>query len=174
MATGSQGVCGVGLSGLRLSGPGGLQEQVQREQLAVEVSLHARGVAMREVLGAKIDLQPLDGALDAGAGLVAGAVSGQMLGVVPVDLREVVAVDADVPARALLQAVVGEGATLTNALAIIVVGGDPDVALLGDVPTPHLESVPCLADWHADGREAIDAVELLRHRLLRLKGAVQE
>ena len=82
---------------------------------------------MREVLGVQIDLESLDGALDAGALLVAGVVASEVLGVVPVDLREVLALDPDVPARALLQAAVGERTTDAHAIAVLVVWGCPDV-----------------------------------------------
>ena len=81
---------------------GGGQEQVKHEQAAVEVSLRSDRVAVGEVLAAQVDFHSLDAALDAGALGVQCLVPSEVLGVVPVDLREVVAMHADVTAECLV------------------------------------------------------------------------
>lgn len=77
---------------------------MQDEQLPVEAGLDPQRVAVGEVLSEQVHLQSLDGALDASALLVAGAVPGEVLGMIPIDLRLVLAVNADVPAFSPLEA----------------------------------------------------------------------
>ncbi len=66
--------------------------------------LYAMDVAVGEVLPVEIDFQAFDGALNAGALVIPGAVPGGMLGMVPVDLRKVSPVGSDVSALTLSEA----------------------------------------------------------------------
>jgi hypothetical protein len=103
------------------------------------MSLNPCGVAVAQVLGVQVDLQPLDRALDAGPFLVALAVATQVLRVLPVDLRGILAVDANVTARARTLAFTagGQRADGTDAAARIREKGCPNESLAGDITTEH-------------------------------------
>ena len=149
----------------RHRGPGGRgadgryvgDQQVDDEQPPVEVRLHPASVPAGEVLAIEVDLQPLDGALDAGPQAVGGAVASLVLGVVPVDLREVRPVDPEVTAAtASGEAGSGHRTPRADRAALLPVGGGPQVATAGQVPAEEAEGVFSFADGDARGREAGD------------------
>ena len=80
------------------------QQYVYDEQLPVKVRLHPLRVTVGQLLSHQIHLQALDGSFDAGAIRVTKALSCEMLGMVPVYLRLVCAVDPDLSALPFCQA----------------------------------------------------------------------
>ena len=90
---------------------------------------------MREVLAVQIYLQPLDSALDAGAPLVAGALPGRVLRIVPVDLRLVITVNADVSALSSLEAGLCLRAASANRAVMLVQRRGPEIVVTQDVPS---------------------------------------
>jgi hypothetical protein len=70
---------------------------MQREEPALEMGLHAMAIAMRKSLSTEIDFQTLDGALNPGASAVPGLMANGMLGIVPIDGRKELTVDANLP-----------------------------------------------------------------------------
>ena len=128
------------------------------------MGLSAIDAAMGEVLAVEINLQAFDSALDAGAFFVPAEVSGGVLGMVPVDLRKVSAGHSDVPTLTSAQAGRSERAALANRTATLIVRGDPDVPLTGDVTPTQLEAKLTLADRYAGRSEAIDAIKRIGQR----------
>jgi len=68
------------------------------------MGLYAMDAAVCEMLPVEIDFQAFDSTLDAGTHAIPGAVPGRMLGMIPVDLWKVTAMDSDVSALALFEA----------------------------------------------------------------------
>ena len=122
------------------------------------------GVTGGEVLTAQVHLEPLDGALYSGAFAVSCSVSGEMLGMLPVDLRLVVPSNANVSSLALSEATASQRATRTYRQALVIVGSNPDVALLVYVASSKFESMFTFAHWYTNGREAVDPFELVGER----------
>jgi hypothetical protein len=134
------------------------QQDVQGEQSAIEMSLHAVDVSVGEVLAVEIYLQSFDSPFYAGPFLVAGAVLGGVLGMVPVDLWEIVAIDPDESAVAFAETGPSQRAAFTNWPVLVVIWCDPDVAFAGDVTSSQLKAKVPFTDWHEVGGKAIDAV----------------
>ena len=104
---------------------------MQGQELAVEVGLHAPGVAVGDDLGLEVDLDALDGSFDPRTFCVELSFGQQVLGMVPIELGSEVAVDTDVSTRPFGQAGVSVGAVGTDGLTCVIVGGSPQEAFIG-------------------------------------------
>ena len=63
------------------------EQQMKRKELSVEMGLDADPIAVGEVVTEEVNLDALDRTLNAGALSVTHAIAGNVLGMVPVDLR---------------------------------------------------------------------------------------
>lgn len=134
-------------------------KQVQCQKLSVQVSLDAVSISMSEILCAEVNFQSLDGPLNTSSFCVVSFVPCGVLWAIPVDLREIIAINSNVaPIRfVILKAVLSQGTLRADRVAVLVVWSTPNIALAGNVSSKHLERMERITDRNAGWSEMIDA-----------------